>query len=109
MITGITAGAATPSVFEADPLPIGSKYTDGTTFVWSADDPSVSLTQSSPNSEQVSVSTPASNTNTAFTLSVIVTMPNATGPAITLTSSAKIPIAPAASSIPTGVEINQIS
>ena len=108
MITGITAGAATPSVFEADPLPPGSKYPDGTTFSWSSSDPNVSLTQSSVNSEQVSVQAPVTNTNANFVLSVTVTMPNGATPMV-LTASSTIPIIQPAATLPTGVAINQVS
>lgn len=117
-ITGVQAGAATPSVFEVDPTGSSNPgasanppFPAGSTATWSASDSAVVLVPSTTNPAQVQVSVPATDTNASFTLSVSVQMPTPTGgtaPA-PIVASATVPIIPAAAPVPTGAVINQIS
>jgi hypothetical protein len=70
----------------------------------------VTLTPSATDPTQVSASTPATNTNAAFNLTVSTQMPPVNGvtPAA-LTATANVPIIAAPAPVPTGVVINQVS
>jgi hypothetical protein len=109
LITGIQAGG-TPSVFESDPIPSSIAFPAGTVDTWTSSDPLVTVTPSTTNPAQVTASTPATNTNTTFNLTVSTQMPAVNGvtPA-PLTATVAVPIIAAPAPVPTGVTINQIS
>jgi hypothetical protein len=77
---------------------------------WTSSDPLVVLTPSTTNPAQVTATTPATNTNASFVLTVSTQMPAVNGvtPA-PLTATATVPILAAPAPVPTGVSINQIS
>jgi hypothetical protein len=110
VITGIQAGGA-PGVFEADPIPSNVPFPAGTTDTWTSDDPNVTLAPSTTDPTQVQASTPASNTAKDFGLTVSTQMPADSTGAVPapFTNTVRVPIIPATTAVPTGVQINQIS
>jgi hypothetical protein len=105
MITGVQAGGPA-AIFEADPVPSTIPFPAGTVDTWTTDDPAVQLTPSPTDPSQVQVLVPATDLAVDFGLSVSTQMPGVASP---FTNTVRVAIIPAAATLPTGVQINQVA
>jgi hypothetical protein len=104
-ITGIVKGAT--GTFGSTPTPAGSVFPAGTTYVWTADDPSVSLTPSSDGTS-VAAATSVADTAASFNLTQTssFTAPGASAP---VSRTVNVPLLAPVVPTPTGIAISQIS
>jgi hypothetical protein len=103
-ITGVTAGG-NPGTFKMTPLPTGSAFPTGTTFVWTSSDSATALTPS-VDGTSVAVAVAAADTAPSFDLTCTssFTPPGAAAP---LAKKVTVPILQPAVPTPTDMSIDQ--